>query len=113
MSTSDYLTGSKEDHDWLVLLVNGEHNRGSSQTSSNVVRSQQRACDILYMIHNSGFLQQQKEAMTVKNKKTKLIFLWNNEKMHFICIAFVLHIMVKQRGNGDTLTKYKHWNNYV
>ena len=71
MNTSDYLTGSKGDYGWLVLLVQRKYNRGSSQTSSTAVQSQQRACDILYMIHNSGFLQQQKEAMTMKNKKTK------------------------------------------
>lgn len=71
MSTSDYLTGSKGDCGWLVLLVQRKYKRGSSQTSSTVAQSQQRACDIFYMIHNSGFLQQQKEAMTMKNKKTK------------------------------------------
>lgn len=68
MGTSDDLTGSEEDHSWLLLLENQEHERGSRQTSNNVVKSQQRVCDSLHVIRNSGFPWQQKEAMTMKNE---------------------------------------------
>lgn len=60
MDISDYLTGSKEDHGWLFLLLNWEHNRDSSQIGDNVAKSQNRPCNVLCVIHNSGFLQQRK-----------------------------------------------------